>query len=116
MAPKTIARPIPQALGLVNQETKKPIICSTPSIYRKFINLISGKGGFLLRKYYLTDALIKKVYFIHGIKDEYVPFERSIKKIIEKYNLSEDKYLLVDGNHYLDYNVNEILDWIYNKL
>ena len=69
-------------------------------------------------KYYLTDELIKKVYIVHGTKDEYIPFEKSGKLIIEKYNLSKDRYLLVDAGHSFDdqAQITEILEWIHSKL
>ncbi len=89
---------------------------SSPWWFKKFIKFVSGGKTLLMPKYYLTDELIKKVYLIHGTKDEYVPFEKSGKKIIEKYNLSEDRYFLVDGGHSLDNNVEEILGWIHSKL
>jgi len=95
---------------------KKPL--SPPWWFKKFITFVSGGQTDLMPKYYLTDELIKKVYLIHGIKDEYIPFEKSGKIIIEKYNLSEDMYLLVDAGHSFDdeAQITEILEWIHSKL
>lgn len=95
---------------------KKPL--SAPWWFRKFINFVSGGKTRLMPKYYLTDELIKKVYLVHGTKDEYIPFEKSGKKIIEKYNLSEDRYLLVDAGHSFEdqAKITEILEWIHSKL
>ncbi len=89
---------------------------SPPWWFRQFINFISGGKSLLMPKYYLTDELIKKVYLIHGTKDEYVPFEKSGKKIIEKYNLSKDRYLLVKGGHSFEEKAGEVLEWIHSKL
>jgi predicted esterase len=67
-------------------------------------------------KYHLTPGLMKKIYLIHGKKDKFVPFDKSAKNIIEEYNLSKDRYLLVDGGHELKENVDEILDWVDKKI
>ena len=93
---------------------KKPL--SSPFWFKKFINFVSRGKTFLMPKYYLNDELIKKVYLIHGTKDDYVPFEKSGKKIIEKYNLSEERYLLVDAGHTFEKQVEKILEWIHSKL
>ena len=95
---------------------KKPL--SPPWWFKKFINFVSGGKTDLMPKYYLTDELIKKVYIVHGTKDEYIPFEKSGKLIIEKYNLSKDRYLLVDAGHSFDdqAQITEILEWIHSKL
>lgn len=89
---------------------------SPPWWFKHFINFVSRGQSTLMPKYYLTDELIKKVYLIHGTKDEYVPFEKSGKKIIEKYNLNEDRYLLVDGGHSFEAKAEEVLEWIHSKL
>jgi len=89
---------------------------SSPWWFKQFINFVSKGKTTLMPKYYLTDELIKKVYLIHGTKDEYIPFEKSGKKIIEKYHLSKDRYLLVDAGHSFEKQVDEILEWVHNKL
>ena len=89
---------------------------SAPFWFKKFINFVSKGKTFLMPKYYLNDELIQKVYLIHGTKDEYVPFEKSGKKIIENYNLSEDRFLLVDAGHTFESGVDKILEWIHSKL
>lgn len=93
---------------------KNPL--SAPWWFKQFIHFVSGGKTILMPKYYLTDELIRKVYIIHGTKDEYVPFEKSGKKIVEKYNLSKDRYLLVDGGHSLDNQIQNILNWVVSKL
>jgi len=87
-----------------------------PWWFKKFISFISGGKTLPMPKNYLTDELIKKVYLIHGKNDKYVPFAKSAKRIIEDYGLSEDKYLLVDGGHEFEKEVEEILEWIHSKL
>ena len=67
-------------------------------------------------KYYLTEELIKKVYLIHSMDDEYIPFEKTSKKIIEKYKLSEEKYILIEDGHSLENQVENVLEWIHSKL
>jgi predicted esterase len=90
---------------------------SPPWWFKQFLSFVSkGQKITLMPKYYLTDELVKKVYLIHGTKDEYVPFEKSGKKIIEKYNLSKDRYLLVNAGHSLEDYLEEILNWIVSKL
>lgn len=95
---------------------KKPI--SSPWWFKQFINIVSGGKTLLMPKYHLTDELIKKVYLIHGTEDEYVPFEKSAKHIIEKYNLSKDRYLLIDAGHSFQdpEKVKEIIAWIHSKI
>ena len=93
---------------------KKPL--SAPWWFKHFINFVSRGQSTLMPKYYLTDELIKKVYLIHGTKDEYIPFEKSGKKIIEKYNLNKDRYLLVAGGHSFEAKAEEVLEWIHSKL
>ena len=93
---------------------KKPL--SSPFWFKKFINFVSRGKTFLMPKYYLNDELIKKVYLIHGTKDDYVPFEKSGKKIIEKYNLSEEKYILIKNGHSLENKLEIVLEWIHSKL
>ncbi|MFX1256943.1 MAG: alpha/beta hydrolase [Promethearchaeota archaeon] len=91
---------------------------SPPYWFKKFIGFVSKGKTFLMPKYYLNEEIIKKVYIIHGTKDVYVPFEKTGKKIIEQYNLKEDRYLLVkNGGHSFEENqVDEILEWIHSKL
>jgi predicted esterase len=59
---------------------------------------------------------MKKIYLVHGKNDKFVPFEKSAKNIIEEYNVSEERYLLVDGGHELEENIDEILVWIDEKI
>ena len=91
---------------------------SAPYWFKKFVSFVSKGKTFFMPKYFLTDENIKKVYLIHGAKDIYLPFEKTAKKIIEKYNLSEDRYLLVKkGKHSFEgKQVEKILEWIYSKL
>lgn len=89
---------------------------SAPWWFKQFLNLVSGGKTLLMPKYYLTDELIKKVYLIHGEKDEYVPFEKSGKLIIEKYKLSKERYLLIDAGHNFENQEEKLLKWIVSKL
>ena len=89
---------------------------SSPWWFKQFINFVSKGNTLLMPKYYLTDELIEKVYLIHGKNDEYVPFENTSKKIIEKYNLSEEKYILIKNGHSLENRLEKVIDWIHSKL
>ena len=89
---------------------------SSPWWFKQFINFVSQGNTLLMPKYYLTDELIEKVYLIHGMNDKYLPFEKTSKKIIEKYNLSEDKYILIRNGHSLENKVEDVLEWIHSKL
>ena len=90
---------------------------SSPWWFKQFINFVSKGNTLLMPKYYLTDELIEKVYLIHSMDDEYIPFEKTSKKIIEKYNLSEDKYLLIKkGGHSLENRLEKVIEWIHSKL
>lgn len=84
--------------------------------FKRFVALASGGSSPIMPKYHLTPALMKKIYLIHGKNDKFVPFDKSAKNIIEEYNLSKDRYLLVDGGHELKENVDEILDWVDKKI
>ncbi|TFG25673.1 MAG: alpha/beta hydrolase [Promethearchaeota archaeon] len=91
---------------------------SAPYWFKKFIGFVTKGKTLLMPKYHLNDEIIKKVFIIHGMKDVYVPFEKTGKKLIEKYNLSKDRYLLIkDGGHSFEgKQVEEILDWIHSKV
>jgi len=89
---------------------------SPPWWFKQFINFVSGGKTLLMPKYYLTDDLIKKAYIIHGEQDQYVPFEKSGKLIIEKYNLSKERYFLVNAGHGFENQEEKILKWIVDKL
>jgi len=89
---------------------------SSPWWFKQFINFVSKGNTLLMPKYYLTDELIEKVYLIHGSNDEYIPFEKTSKKIIEKYNLSEEKYLLIENGHSLENRLEKVIEWIHSKL
>lgn len=84
--------------------------------FKRFIALASGGSSPIMPKYHLTNELMKKIYLVHGKNDKFVPFEKSAKNIIEEYNVSEERYLLVDGGHELEENIDEILDWIDGKI
>ncbi|TFF96726.1 MAG: alpha/beta hydrolase [Promethearchaeota archaeon] len=84
--------------------------------FKRFVALASGGSSPIMPKYHLTNALMEKIFLVHGKKDKFVPFEKSAKNIIEEYKLSEEKYLLVDGGHELKENVDEILNWIDEKI
>jgi pimeloyl-ACP methyl ester carboxylesterase len=90
-----------------------------PWWFKKFIRLMSEMSEdktALMPKYHLTEELMKKVYIIHGLNDEYIPYEKSGKKIIERFNLSRDRYLLVDTGHSFDGKIDEVLEWINSKI
>jgi len=99
-------------------ETLKKTL-TPPWWFKKFIRLMSerseNKTSFM-PKYHLTENLMKKVYIIHGLNDEYIPYEKSGKKIIESFNLSRNRYLLVDTGHTFNGKIEEVLEWINSKI
>ena len=89
---------------------------SPPWWFKQFINFVSGGKTLFMPKYYLTEELIKKAYIIHGTKDEYIPFEKSGKLIIDKYKLSKERYFLIDAGHGFENHEEKVLKWIVSKL
>ncbi len=90
-----------------------------PWWFKKFISLmseVSEDKTHFMPKYHLTEELMKKVFLIHGLNDEYIPYEKSGKKIIEKFNLNKDRYLLVDTGHTFEGKIEEVLKWIHSKI
>lgn len=89
---------------------------SGPKGFKLFLNLVARNKVNIMPKNFLTKELMKKVYLIHGTKDGYVPFEKSGKLIIEKYNLKKNRYFLVDTGHSFENHINEVIEWIHSKL
>ncbi|TXT64623.1 MAG: hypothetical protein BAJALOKI1v1_540009 [Promethearchaeota archaeon] len=92
---------------------------SPPWWFKKFISFISkvyNNEDFKTPNQILTNELMKKVYIIHGLHDEYIPYEKSGKLFIDTFKLTEDKYLLVDTGHKFDGKIEEVIEWIHSKI
>jgi pimeloyl-ACP methyl ester carboxylesterase len=92
---------------------------TAPWWFKKFISFMSSVSGNkvdFMPKSHLTRKLMQKVYLVHGLKDEYIPYEKSTKLIIDRFQLTKDRYLLVEAGHSFDNKVDEVLEWIDSKV